>query len=351
MLAAIFLAASFSIVGTLDVTASSSSLESYRSRLSQAGWMLQSLHTREENESVEAYEQRFASTLTQVTTLIPPKEQVESGGSTVDVDNSWLSQSVTTIQKEDKSDSGRLDEVDFISNRLLSLAEDISRGEAQKPGENTDQEKARMAEISRRPEFQPQNAGDSALAKLWKKIGDLWDRFTKWLLGLFGNQSPSRHTVEKASKLSQIFVFVLIGVAILFALWKTIPLIKQRRRGKFAKKKRTESIILGERLAEGATSENLFEDAEALARSGDLRAAIRKGYIAFLFELADRKLLKLEQHRTNRDYLRALSKSGGIFENAKELTGSFERHWYGLIPAKDEDWLEFRNRYLAAVTK
>ncbi|MCA1638274.1 MAG: DUF4129 domain-containing protein [Acidobacteria bacterium] len=84
--------------------------------------------------------------------------------------------------------------------------------------------------------------------------------------------------------------------------------------------------------------------------SGNLRGAIRKGYIALLCELGDRKIIGLSRHKTNRDYLRDVSKRRELYENMNGLTNNFERHWYGFDVTQEKDWEEFRNRYKQIIT-
>jgi hypothetical protein len=76
-----------------------------------------------------------------------------------------------------------------------------------------------------------------------------------------------------------------------------------------------------------------------------LRGAIRKGYIALLCELADRKVIGLSRHKTNRDYLRDVLGKNELYQNMNGLTSNFERHWYGFESAEEKDWEEFRNGY------
>ena len=109
-------------------------------------------------------------------------------------------------------------------------------------------------------------------------------------------------------------------------------------------------MILGERLAANETSENLLDEAEKLARNGDLRGAIRKGYIALLCELSERKIINLAQNKTNRDYLRDVRKKEDLYENIRGLTLNYERHWYGFSEAEPRDWEEFRRDYKRAVS-
>ena len=150
--------------------------------------------------------------------------------------------------------------------------------------------------------------------------------------------------------LSSVAQVVVIGVsvaAIVFLIWKFAPRYLRNRRKK--KTKRGARIVLGERLEPDQTSADLLAQAEALARSGDLRAAIRKAYIALLCELGDRKLISLAQHKTNRDYLSSVRERESLYASMRKLTNSFEVHWYGLFPAGENDWNEFRKGYLQAL--
>src|SRR5207237_10803273 len=124
-----------------------------------------------------------------------------------------------------------------------------------------------------------------------------------------------------------------------YRIWKFVPGVISSRRKK--KPKREARIVLGERLEPDQTSADLLEQAELLARSGDLRAAIRKAYIALLCELGDRKVISLAQHKTNRDYLSALRGRTRLHSTTRGLTNSFELHCYDLVPAGETDSSDF----------
>jgi hypothetical protein len=124
-------------------------------------------------------------------------------------------------------------------------------------------------------------------------------------------------------------------------------LLRSRRRRK--KTKPQARIVLGEKLAPDQSATDLLSEAEGLARRGELRAAIRKAYIALLVELGERKLISLAQHKTNRDYLRSVREVQPLYGNVKQLTDSFERHWYGFAQATETDWLAFRSVYEQAL--
>ena len=147
----------------------------------------------------------------------------------------------------------------------------------------------------------------------------------------------------------QMLLYALVLGVIGFLIRRFAPFLFKRFQNREKKEKR-ERVILGERLAADETAQNLFDEAENLARAGNVRGAIRKGYIALLCELADRKIIGLSRHKTNRDYLRDVRSKTELYENMNGLTLNFERHWYGFETADAEDWEEFKVGYERIIT-
>ena len=148
----------------------------------------------------------------------------------------------------------------------------------------------------------------------------------------------------------QMLLYAAVFAFIAFLLYRFAPFFVRKFRQR-EKKDKDERVILGEKLAANEDSQSLFSEAEALARQGNLRGAIRKGYIALLCELSDRKIIGLAQHKTNRDYLRDVRKKRELHQNMNGLTNSFERHWYGFDDADENDWNEFKQIYQKAVNE
>jgi hypothetical protein len=144
------------------------------------------------------------------------------------------------------------------------------------------------------------------------------------------------------SVVARVFVYALAVGLIAFLAWRYGPLLWGRARVKRRERAREARVVLGERLAPDQTPADLIAEAERLARAGDLRGAIRKAYVAVLCELGDRHLIRLAQHKTNRDYLASLRDRAELYGAMYPLTHNFERHWYGLAPASDADWAEYR---------
>ena len=317
-------------------------VSNYHRRIRQAVTALDSLAQSDETESTAAYETRDVQTVASVRTLLPQTESVDWNGTTFSVDNSWLHRELDKYAAD--RTAGRYDLLRRTTERLKAVDERIS--ETENPasatiGNKTD-ERRKLAEILQRPEYARKVNQESALSRLV-------DRFSKWLRSLLPRPQPvSTGSATVISKTAQIFVIALALGVLAFVLKLFLPRMLRTRRPK-KKAKAKARIVLGERLEPDQSAFDLLSEAEALARRGELRAAIRKAYIALLVELGERKIISLAQYKTNRDYLRAMRQVEPLYGNVKHLTDSFERHWYGLAQATENDWLAFRSAYRQAL--
>lgn len=273
---------------------------------------------------------------------LPASEKIEWEGSTVETDNRWLTDKLDAFEKE-KNPSKRAEILNIIGERLSGLQEKIAELETASAASRTkDEDKQKLAEILRRADYQKTepNTEESLLQKWYRQLMD-------WLARVFPrpNLPDTAPTgFQSFSVVLQVLLYALVAGAIGFTVYKFAPLVfgKYRARDKPEKKER---VILGERIAANESAANLFNEAETLAREGNLRAAIRKGYIAVLCDLSDKKIISAARHKTNRDYLRDISKQRELYKNMNDLTNNFERHWYGFKSATEEDWNEFRQEY------
>nr|WP_235998370.1 DUF4129 domain-containing protein [Hymenobacter sp. BT559] len=91
-------------------------------------------------------------------------------------------------------------------------------------------------------------------------------------------------------------------------------------------------------LAYETGQENIHElnFADALAQAeaaGNLRLAVRLGYLQLLKQLTDRDFIAWQPDKTNQAYLRELAASQPTARPAfAELTRQFEYAWYGELP-------------------
>jgi hypothetical protein len=281
----------------------------------------------------------------EVRRLLPAVAAVQWKGETLEVRNEWLHAALDEYERGARPGANpeeRAEAASQIAERLRALDERL--GEAESGAGDASQmrdkeaEKGRLAAILRNPEFNKQSSRGGALAKLLEQI-------IQWIRDLLPNVGPLKPGASPGiSRAAQIFIFAL-------ALGIVAYLVRKRwlRRGGRWKTAtiREARVVLGEHLAPDQTPADLLAEAERLARAGELRGAIRKAYVALLCELGDRKIIRLAQHMTNRDYLhavRSLAQQPQLYQEMQPLTANFERHWYGFEQATETDWTDFRTR-------
>ncbi len=323
--------------------AAAASLEDYRARVLRAAEALEELHrTFDEKGDVMspefiAHEQRIFQG---VRASLPAREKIEAAASAFDVDNRWLHDELDLYAKVAPGETIERGELLLrVAERLRALDTRLAEAaQAGRTARDKEAEKGRLNAILRRAEYNEQAAEDTALSRLW-------GQFREWLRNLLPESRPiGEGAANTFSVIARLFVFALTAAVIIYVLWKYGAQLLPRNRAK--KQTKSEArVVLGESLAPGQTPADLIEQAEALARAGDLRGAIRKAYIAVLVELGERRILRLAAHKTNRDYLSALRQErAALYGDMQPLTHNYERHWYGFAPATDADWRDFQTR-------
>lgn len=316
-------------------------LAEYKHKINQAITALDTLSQTDEDENEDEFKNRLAQTIEAVRVALPERFSVEENGEVCQVDNSSLHKTLEDLKSLTIEE--QFNKINEVKESLQALDARIAeRLAATSSGEAKDQAKSRLESILARPEYATGPRGSNALLRL---IQDLM----RWLQNLF----PRPRGVSPGRLDTLIFVveIIIIGLAATVLLYAGFVLIRRfgRLRRPKARKRKEARIVLGERLEPEATSTDLLSQAEALVRHGDIRAAIRKAYIALLVELGDRKVISLAQHKTNRDYLNSVRSLPPLFSTMGGLTDIFERHWYGLEQATTDDWKDFRAGYLAAL--
>lgn len=318
---------------------SAATLADYARRVSAAVAIIQQLQGADNNEDPSLREPFVVTNINRVREQLPAKELVLMNRQSVAVDNGWLHSALGDYEKATGNRTKRAEMLVRIGERLRALDERLKEMQRGQPASVTDKEesKGRLAEILRRPEYNRRVAEGSAFQRLL-------DRIIRWLLRLIPRSKPPQPGSSRfISSITEVVLVLVCVAAVAFLIWKFGPRFLQNLSRK--KKKRAARVVLGEHLEPDQTSADLLAQAEALAGSGDLRAAIRKAYIALLCELGDRKIVSLAQHKTNRDYLNSVRERVSLHSSMRKLTNSFELHWYGFQPAVENDWNEFRNGY------
>ena len=319
-------------------------LHEYQKQIQEALTTLDTLSKSDDTEGLAAYATRDVETVTRVRSLLPPSETVESNGTGFNVDNTWLHQDLEKYAAD--RTLARYDLLKRLTERLKALDERITELEKPLgPATGTKAEESRkLAEILRRPEYARKAPQQSALSRLMKQ-------FLEWFKNLFPKPKPlSPGSAGFLTQIAQVFVVILALAVLAYVVKLFLPRLLRNQRPK-KKAKQEARIVLGEKLEPDQSARDLLLAAEALARRGELRAAIRKAYIALLVELGDRKIISLAQYKTNRDYLRAIQGVPRLYPEVKQLTDSFEQYWYGLAHATETDWMAFRSAYEQALRR
>ena len=316
-------------------------LGEYQQRLKQAITALDSLAQVDEDESQEDFDGRLRETVESVRKVLPEQMTVEVDADVCNIDNSSLHKALAELKDADAGT--QTEKIEQVIETLRALESRIAeRQSAQTINHTKEQAKSKLDTILARPEYVEGAQGPNALSRA------LVD-FFRWLEKLF----PKRKAADpnRVNFFSLIARILVIGVAATVLVYVLIGLFRRlgHNRGSRKRNKAEARIVLGERLEPEATATDLLSQAELLARQGDIRAAIRKAYIALLVELGDRKLIRLAQHKTNRDYLNSVRSTPLLHTTMRGLTDSFERHWYGLEQATTDDWQNFRAGYHAAL--
>ncbi len=329
--------------GALAPAAVAATFDDYRARVHSAYELISELWSAIDPDEVTLAREHVeweTQMVARLRSTLPPRERVERALGAVEVDNSWLHKELDAYvalppdkmkEKETK--------LALVGERLRALETHLA-GEAGADAAARDKEaeKGRLQTILRRPEYNEEASKGGALDGLWKWLKELWDK-------LMPKRSPvGSGTANVLSVVARVFVYALAVGLIVFLIWRYGPYVwnrlSARRRGGAGA--RAARVVLGEQLAPDQSAADLISEAEALARAGDLRAAIRKAYIAVLCDLGDRRVIRLAQHKTNRDYLTSVRPLAELYGTMRPLTVGFERHWYGFAPATDADWAEYR---------
>lgn len=308
-------------------------LADYRKRIARAAELA---HTIAKHSPATDEQLAQLQTLKQ---LLPAREEIEAPGQFVRVNNAWVHETLNTLRTEPAAQAAQLAE---LADRLAALQQRLTDPNA---GGNLSAQSAhdRLTRILAQPEYQQAQQQESAI-KQW--ITKILREVQAWFRKLF-SASPKAQPSQFTLNLTRLLIGGVLLLALLYALYKFFRWFGTRQR-----RAETESgprEILGEVISESATTEDLLAAARALAAQGDYRGAIRRAYIALLFELEQRGKLRLHRAKTNRDYLEALRDEASLYPSFVALTRMFERIWYGHAHATEFDFEGFLTGYREAM--
>ena len=292
-----------------------------------------------EQQSIDQNE--LDDTIASLRAVLRKPTKIEDGVNLIDVEPTRFDADLDRFEKESNLGEKAII-LTGIKEQLSATISRIDELESAKAADRSkDEDKRKLNEILKRDEFQKPPEKEESFIQRWIR------EFFEWL----DRQTPQQkeQPAERIgfpifSVILQILIYGGAAALILFLIYRFAPFVFERL-GLKKEGNRGERVIFGERISDDISAIDIFAEAEEFARRGEMRLAVRKGYIATLCELSDRKLIGLARHKTNRDYLRDVRKRKGLFENLAGLTSRFERHWYGYQNFSVSDWDEFRELY------
>jgi hypothetical protein len=271
-----------------------------------------------------------------IKTLLPKSEQVDFGGGTIWVDNSWLHVLLDTYKHKSAGDKGS-DQLDEAKTKLSALREQLLRLENE-PNDRTNLQTSRdnLNRILARQEFKEKK--EDFLTSLFRRVREGVIRAVTRLLAslwqlIFGNKGESGWLFRGFV----IFVATafLVGAAVMLAMRRPIRKKPRARR----------QIILDEEIGPNTTSKDLLNDALTAYKKGEYRLGIRRLYIALLYELGEHGIIELDRHATNNEYMRKAAAVAPLEGPMRYLTERFDYFWYGRFPAGEADFSAYKANF------
>jgi hypothetical protein len=242
-------------------------------------------------------------------------------GETIPLDHSYL---VAEMRREDPDQ-------DQISQYLSAVMATL---ETWAQTDFSDASTILLEEILSGPEFQWKTTEPSPLSQ-W--INGLLQRFLEFLSELFPEETGEQSAGGGIPGLDMILTMISILAVILI-----LGFVLQQLASGFVEEASRE--FEDDPEGEVTNSRSAYQRARQLSQGGDYRSAVRYLYLSSLLLLEERRLLRYDRAKTNREYLRDLSEHPELEEVLEDVVGVYDRVWYGHKNLEEEDFDQFSDR-------
>jgi hypothetical protein len=197
---------------------------------------------------------------------------------------------------------------------------------------------ARLRELAGQRAFDYREAKPdlSPPSSAWQRF---WRRVFTWLRSLLGGPSAPSY-----DGFWRWIIYGLLGAAVVFVVLKLLEVDLTRVFGRAPRR-----AALGyETLSENIHELDFPAQLRAAEEAGNLRLAVRLGYLALLKQLSDGDLIEWQPDKTNQAYLRELASQRPALRPAfAEATRQFEYVWYGELALTPPLYAEVRAEQVA----
>jgi hypothetical protein len=164
--------------------------------------------------------------------------------------------------------------------------------------------------------------------------GRFWQRLFRWLLRQFSWLGDYTY-----DGFWRWLIYGLLAAAVVFVVLKLLQVDLTRAFGRAPRRAALDYETLSENIHELDFPAQL----RAAEEAGNLRLAVRLGYLALLKQLSDRALIEWQPDKTNQAYLRELASQRPALRPAfAEATRQFEYVWYGELALTPTLYAEVR---------
>jgi hypothetical protein len=245
-------------------------------------------------------------------------------GTTLPVDNRWLSQALAEEPPPYQLIAARL-------GAILDAAGQSRNG-------SDPQALGKLDDVFSRPPFKDREV-PSAWTQFWRSVGQAIEDFFNSLGNSLPNapSAPTPATPSSFNSLSPLgWTLLVIGLLLVLALvfyairGVRLSLVRDA-------KARAEAALEEEHIS----ATEALDRAQTQARDGDYRTAVRYLYLSSLLWLDEHKLLRYDRSLTNREYLEQVRGNSALSSQLVPVVGTFERVWYGKREIAEQDFLAY----------
>ena len=178
---------------------------------------------------------------------------------------------------------------------------------------------------------------DEYLYDRYEKPETLWDKFKRWFWNQLLNSGIS----------GKVFMYVLIGIAVLILLFVVLKLLGVNISGVFMFAQDNKVTNLSFKQGEDNIYDEKLESILAIAiKNRAYREAVRLMYLLNLRHLDSAGLIDWKAWKTNREYHHELS-SSGLKEMFRRIIYNYEYAWYGQFNIEDETFVQVQAEFEA----